>query len=96
MIMNIRFEGKVAMVTGVGNGLGRLHALALAKRGAKVVVNDLGGARDGMGASSQAASEVVALIEQQGGEAIAHGANVANMAEVEDMVKRAMDKWGRA
>jgi NAD(P)-dependent dehydrogenase (short-subunit alcohol dehydrogenase family) len=93
--MNIRFDGKVAIVTGAGNGLGRSHALALAARGARIVVNDLGGARDGVGASSDAAREVVALIEQQGGEAIAHGANVANMTEVEDMVKQAMDKWGR-
>jgi NAD(P)-dependent dehydrogenase (short-subunit alcohol dehydrogenase family) len=93
--MSIRFDGKVAIVTGAGNGLGRSHALALAERGARVVVNDLGGARDGVGASSEAAMEVVALIEQQGGEAIAHGANVANISEVEDMVKQAMDKWGR-
>ena len=93
--MSIRFDGKVAIVTGAGNGLGRSHALALAERGARVVVNDLGAARDGVGASSDAAMDVVALIEQQGGEAIAHGANVANMTEVEDMVKQAMDKWGR-
>lgn len=93
--MSINFEGKVAIVTGAGNGLGRSHALALAARGAKVVVNDLGGARDGSGASSDAALEVVALIEEKGGEAIAHGANVAKFDEVEDMVKQAMDKWGR-
>jgi NAD(P)-dependent dehydrogenase (short-subunit alcohol dehydrogenase family) len=93
--MTLRFDGKVAIVTGAGNGLGRSHALALAERGAKVVVNDLGGARDGSGASSEAAQEVVRLIESQGGEAIAHGANVAKMEEVEDMVKQAMDKWGR-
>jgi len=93
--MNIRLDGQVAIVTGAGNGLGRSHALALAARGAKLVVNDLGGARDGSGASSEAAQEVVRLIEKQGGEAIAHGANVANYDEVEDMVKQAMDKWGR-
>lgn len=93
--MSVSFEGKVAIVTGAGNGLGRCHALALAERGAKVVVNDLGGARDGSGASSAAALEVVSLIEEKGGEAIAHGANVSNYEEVEDMVKQAMDKWGR-
>jgi len=93
--MSINFEGQVAIVTGAGNGLGRSHALALAERGAKVVVNDLGGARDGTGASSDAAMEVVGLIEAAGGEAFAHGANVANFDEVEDMVKQAMDKWGR-
>jgi len=80
---------------GAGNGLGRSHALALAERGAKVVVNDLGGARDGTGASSDAAMEVVGLIEAAGGEAFAHSANVAKFDEVEDMVKQAMDKWGR-
>ena len=93
--MSISFEGRVAIVTGAGNGLGRSHALALAERGAKVVVNDLGGARDGTGASSDAAMEVVALIEAAGGEAFAHGANVANFNEVEDMVAQAMEKWGR-
>ena len=93
--MSINFQGQVAIVTGAGNGLGRSHALALAKRGAKVVVNDLGGARDGSGASSAAAEEVVALIHANGGEAFAHGANVANFDEVQDMVKQTMDKWGR-
>lgn len=93
--MSINFEGRVAIVTGAGNGLGRSHALALAERGAKVVVNDLGGARDGTGASSDASMEVVALIEAAGGEAFAHGANVANFNEVEDMVAQVMEKWGR-
>jgi len=93
--MSISFEGQVAIVTGAGNGLGRSHALALAARGAKVVINDLGGARDGSGTSSTAADEVVALIKANGGDAFAHGANVANFDEVEDMVKQTMDKWGR-
>jgi NAD(P)-dependent dehydrogenase (short-subunit alcohol dehydrogenase family) len=93
--MSIRYDGKVAIVTGAGNGLGRSHALALAERGAKVVVNDLGGARDGTGESLSAAEEVVNHINASGGEAIANGANVAKEDEVADMVKAAMDKWGR-
>ena len=93
--MIISFQGKVAIVTGAGNGLGRSHALELARRGAKVVVNDLGGARDGSGASSEASQEVVRLIAEMGGEAISHGANVANFDEVQDMVAQTMSKWGR-
>lgn len=93
--MTISFEGKVAIVTGAGNGLGRSHALALAKRGAKVVINDLGGARDGSGASSKAAGDVVDLITKAGGEAFSHGANVANYEEVQDMINQTMEKWGR-
>ena len=93
--MSIRFDGKVAIVTGAGNGLGRSHALALAERGAKVVVNDLGGARDGTGGSISAAEEVVNHINASGGEAIADGANVTKADEVAAMAKAAMDKWGR-
>lgn len=93
--MSISFAGKVAIVTGAGNGLGRSHALALAARGAKVVVNDLGGARDGSGASSQASQEVVRLITENGGQAISHGANVAHFDEVQDMVNQTIAKWGR-
>jgi len=93
--MTIRFDGKVAIVTGAGNGLGRSHALAFAARGAKVVVNDLGGARDGTGQSSEAARAVVEDIKANGGEAIANGANVAKFDEVQNMVKEAMDAWGR-
>ena len=93
--MSIRYDGKVAIVTGSGQGLGRSHAIELAKRGAKVVINDLGGAKDGTGGSSEAALSVVAEIEALGGEAIANGANVARYEEVEAMVKQTMDKWGR-
>ena len=93
--MSIRYDGKVAIVTGAGGGLGRCHAIELAKRGAKVVINDLGGGVDGSGGSSEAARAVVAEIEALGGEAIANGANVAKYNEVEAMVKQAMDKWGR-
>ncbi|WP_218355026.1 SDR family NAD(P)-dependent oxidoreductase [Alteromonas lipotrueiana] len=93
--MTISFENQVAIVTGAGNGLGKSHALELAKRGAKVVVNDFGGARDGSGGSSAAAQQVVKEIEQAGGQAIAHGANVADMAQVQDMVTTTLDKWGR-
>jgi NAD(P)-dependent dehydrogenase (short-subunit alcohol dehydrogenase family) len=93
--LSIRFDGKIAVVTGAGNGLGRSHALALAARGAKVVVNDLGGARDGTGSSLSAAESVVEEICKAGGEAIADGANVTKDSEVAAMVGAAMKKWGR-
>jgi len=93
--MSISYEGKVAIVTGAGGGLGRSHALALAARGAKVVVNDLGGDLRGEGGSSSAADAVVKEIVDAGGEAIAHGANVCDEAQVADMVKKTMDTWGR-
>ena len=93
--MSISFEGKVAIVTGAGNGLGRSHALELARRGAKVVVNDLGGARDGSGGSLTAAETVVQEIIAAGGEAIANGANVTEFQQVQDMVKEAAERWGR-
>ena len=93
--MTIRYDGKVAIVTGAGQGLGRSHAIELAKRGAKVVVNDLGGSLDGTGAGSEASQSVVAEIAALGGEAIANGANVADFAQVEAMVKQTMDQWGR-
>lgn len=93
--MTIRFDQRVAIVTGAGNGLGREHALHLAARGAKVVVNDFGGAQDGTGGSSEPAERVAQEIIAAGGEAIAHGANVANAEQVADMVAKAMAKWGR-
>lgn len=92
--MSIRFDGRVAIVTGAGNGLGRSHAIELAKRGAKVVVNDLGGARDGRGTDTGAADKVVAEIEAFGGEAISNYVNVTNADEVKEMVGAAMSKWG--
>src|SRR5271170_7353268 len=93
--MTIEFKGKVAIVTGAGGGLGRAHALDLAKRGAKVVVNDLGGAVDGTGGNSTAAEAVVAEIKAAGGEAIANGASVSDDAGVAHLVKQTMDTWGR-
>jgi NAD(P)-dependent dehydrogenase (short-subunit alcohol dehydrogenase family) len=92
---DIRFDGKVAIVTGAGGGLGRQHALELARRGAKVVVNDLGGSVDGSGGGSDAANKVVDEIKALGGEAIANGSSVADDAGVALMVKQAMDAWGR-
>lgn len=92
---DIRFDGKVAIVTGAGGGLGKQHALELARRGAKVVVNDLGGSMDGSGGSSAAADAVVAEIKAMGGEAIANGSSVTDDAGVEKMIKDAMDAWGR-
>lgn len=93
--MEIDFKGRVAIVTGAGGGLGRQHALALARRGAKVVVNDLGGARDGSGHSLTAAEAVVAEIRAAGGEAIANGASVTDFEAVQAMVQQAIDTWGR-
>lgn len=89
--MSIKLDGQVAIVTGAGQGLGRSHAMALAERGAKVVVNDLG---DDNGRSANAEA-VVNEIKSSGGEAMAHGANVATQEQVEDMVKQAMAAWGR-
>ena len=92
---DIRFDGRVAIVTGAGGGLGRSHALELARRGAAVLVNDLGGAVDGSGGSSAAAQAVVAEIEAAGGRAIADGGSVTDDAGVAGMVSRAMEAFGR-
>jgi NAD(P)-dependent dehydrogenase (short-subunit alcohol dehydrogenase family) len=91
--MTVSFEGRVAIVTGAGGGLGRAYALELARRGARVVVNDLGGSRDGTGHGDAAAS-VVAEIEAAGGEAMANGASVTDFAAVEAMVAAARERWG--
>lgn len=91
--MTISFKDKVAIVTGAGGGLGKAYALELARRGAKVVVNDLGGARDGTG-TSDAAQQVVAEIEAAGGEAIANGHSVTEFEQMEAMVAQAKEKWG--
>ena len=92
--MAIRFDGRVAVVTGAGNGLGRAHALGLASRGAKVVVNDFGGARDGTGGSMTPAQNVVEEIRKAGGTAMADGADVSNFEQVKAMVERATKEWG--
>ena len=88
----LRFDGKVAIVTGAGNGLGRSHALLLASRGAKVVINDLGGATTGGGRSSEAADKVVAEIKAAGGEAVANYDSVEDGARI---VQTALDTWKR-
>ena len=95
MQQSLSFEGQVAIVTGAGGGLGREHALALARRGAKVLVNDLGGAVDGSGRSVSAAQAVVDEIRAFGGEAMANGASVTDFAAVQAMVQQAIDAWGR-
>src|SRR3712207_4151455 len=91
--MTISFEGRVAIVTGAGGGLGRAYALELARRGARVVVNDLGGARDGSG-SSDAAEKVVEEIRAAGGTAMANGASVTDYGQVEAMAAAARERWG--
>jgi NAD(P)-dependent dehydrogenase (short-subunit alcohol dehydrogenase family) len=93
--MTISFEGRVAIITGAGGGLGRCHAIELAKLGAKVVVNDLGGAMDGTGGSSEAATNVVEEIKAAGGEAVANGGSVSDARGAKSMVEAAMNAWGR-
>ena len=91
--MSISLDGQVAIVTGAGNGLGRAYALELARRGARVVVHDLGSARDGTG-HSDAALAVIEEIHAAGGEAMADGGDVSDFAQMEAMAARAMEKWG--
>ena len=92
---DIRFDDRVAIVTGAGGGVGRAHALELARRGAKVVVNDLGGSVDGSGGSSEAADKVVAEIKEMGGQAIANGSSVTDDAGVQKMIEDTMSAFGR-
>jgi NAD(P)-dependent dehydrogenase (short-subunit alcohol dehydrogenase family) len=93
--MSIRFDDRVAIVTGAAAGLGRSHALALAARGARVVVNDFGGDVHGTGGSSEPAERVAEEIRQAGGQAMSHGASVANAEQVAHMVAAVMERWGR-
>lgn len=93
--MTYSFEGRVAIVTGAGGGLGRSHALELARRGARVVVNDLGGALDGSGGSPDSALAVVEEISRAGGEAIADSRSVADRSGAAGLVEAAMRAWGR-
>jgi NAD(P)-dependent dehydrogenase (short-subunit alcohol dehydrogenase family) len=95
MTQQIGFEGKVAIITGAGGGLGRAHALMLASRGALVVVNDLGGAVDGSGSDQGAAERVVAEIEAAGGDAVADTHSVATASGGEAIVQTAIDAFGR-
>jgi NAD(P)-dependent dehydrogenase (short-subunit alcohol dehydrogenase family) len=91
----INFTDRVAIVTGAGGGLGRNHAIELAKRGAKVVVNDLGGSRDGMGSSQSAADRVVEEIKALGGEAVPNYDNVATSVGGENIIRTALDAFGK-
>jgi NAD(P)-dependent dehydrogenase (short-subunit alcohol dehydrogenase family) len=93
--MTVSFENRVAIVTGAGGGLGRQHALELGRRGAKVVVNDLGGGVDGVGGSVSAAESVAEEIRAAGGTAISNGASVTDIDAVKGMIAATMEEWGR-
>src|SRR2546421_10978105 len=88
-------DGRVVLVTGAGRGLGRAHALELARQGARVVVNDLGTELDGRGVSSGPAGEVINVIEAMGGQAVPNGDDVADWAGAERMVRTAIESFGR-
>src|SRR5437763_12846328 len=92
---DLGFDGKVAIITGAGGGLGRSHALELAKRGALIVVNDLGGSVDGTGGSETAAQKVVDEIKAAGGEAVANYDSVATPEGGANIVKTAVDSFGK-
>jgi NAD(P)-dependent dehydrogenase (short-subunit alcohol dehydrogenase family) len=93
--MKINFEGQVAIVTGAGGGLGKQHALELGRRGAKVVVNDLGGSVDGSGGSASAAEQVAQEIRDNGGTAMSNDASVTDLEAVQAMVDETVATWGR-
>lgn len=93
--MAISFENRVAIVTGAGGGLGRAYTLELAARGAKVVVNDFGGSRDGTGGASEAAEKVVAEIRSKGGIAMADAGNVTKFEDMQALAKSTVDEFGR-
>src|ERR687883_967185 len=94
-VAEISFDGRVAIVTGAGGGLGRTYALDLAKRGAKVVVNDLGGSVDGQGGSDTAAQKVVDEIKAAGGEAVPNYDSVATPEGGKAIVQQAIDAFGK-
>ncbi|MBM87661.1 MAG: hypothetical protein CMQ41_04730 [Gammaproteobacteria bacterium] len=93
--MTISFKNRVAIVTGAGGGLGKQHALELGRRGAKVVVNDLGGSMDGRGASASSAEAVAKEINDNGGTAIANDASVTDLRAVQSLIENTMNTWGQ-